>query len=255
MTSYNSPTTISDGAFITASYWNSQFGEEGSIMFLYKAYIEKTTGYHAKITKNDFGSMNTTWEINAETDNIVTWDNAIIDEYPEDDVSLWDNENENYNQIVIRKSGYYFIHAHLNIFNYSVSNGVLYGHIIVDKGEYNIQTIATNQYLSTLNVSTVGKPSWSNRQYIRPLNIQCVYYLEAEDILYVKLQNGALTAGSQSLSFMPYRYLPMPTEYISNSAKGTANYVSNGQLTSFVATPYIGNSPSFFEVQSIRLDI
>lgn len=254
MTEYNTPKNISDGAFITASYWNSQFGENGSIMFLYKKYTENTRGYHLKISKSDFDSMSTSWVMSSEDSNLVTWNTAIIDEYPDDSVSMWDDENGNYSQIVIQKSGFYFIHAHLNIFNYSISNQAIYAHIIVDKGEFNIQTIATNVYLSTLSNSLLGSPTWANRQYIRPINVQTVYYLEAEDILYVKLQSDALTLGTPTLSFISKNYYPMPTEYTSNYAKGTPEYVSNGTLTSFVATPYLGNSPSFFEVQSIRLD-
>ena len=182
---------------------------------------------------------------------VVNWDYAAIDNYPNESISLWNTINSASNQVIIQHSGYYFIHAHLSLNNISNSSGELYAHIIRQKDVNLFETIATDMITRTPLQNTIGFPTWSNKLTNLSLNVSSVHYLDKNDMIYVMIQSSLST--DRTTSFVANNYVYVPTAYNSAFAKGTVGYLS-GTKTSFVSQPYIGLSPSFFEIISIRLE-
>jgi hypothetical protein len=262
MAQYFTPPQVKDGYFVTPQFWNRLYGESGSLVYLYDNYELRTRYYHLKLSKNDFEGMTTSWanitSWSRLQNNIVTWNTTLIDEFPEESASLWNNDEEQPNSLTIIESGYYLIHVHLNIFNYvNRSGGILYVHLVRESQEDStLTTIATDYiYNTTAELDSLGYPTWADRRIIRPVNLQCVYWLESDDILYVIVQPYLPSGtGNTTFSFIPKNYTRVPTEYITSFTKGATSFVTSGIKTSFISAPYIGMSPSFFEIQSIRLE-
>lgn len=263
MAQYFRPNTIYDGYFMSVNYWNRLYGDSGTLAYLYENYDLRTRYYHLKLTKSDFDGMSTSW-LNISSswailrNNLVTWNATLIDEFPENSSSLWNADEEQPDSIVIIESGYYFIHVHLNLFNYvNMSDGILYVHLVRESQEDStLTTIATDYiYHTTQESDSVGYPTWANKRIIRPANLQSVYWLENDDILYVIVQPYLPSgSGNTTFSFIPHNYTRVPTAYLTSFDKGTTSFVSNSIQTSFISPGYIGMSPSFFEIHSIRLE-
>ena len=264
MATYYSPVDLTNGVFVDAEYWNKLYGTTGSLQYLYETHTNITNGYHLKLQKTNPDSIYTSWiipstftswysSIGPPTSNyVVSWDYAAIDNYPSASVSLWNNVNNSPNQIIIQKSGYYFVHAHLSLNNISYVSGELYGHILRRKSAGILESIGTDMIVRTPLQSTNGFPTWSNKLTTLSLNIASVYFLEKNDIIYIMLQSSLST--DRFTSFIANNYVYVPTAYSTSFAKGTTSFVTSSIKTSFVSQPYIGLSPSFFEVISIRLE-
>lgn len=264
MAIYYSPVDLTNGVFVDAEYWNKLYGTTGSLQYLYENYTSLTNGYHLRLQKINPDSVYSSWlipstflswytPIGPPTANyIVNWDFAAVDDFPNDSISMWNNRNNASNQIVIQYSGYYFVHVHLNLNNISNASGELYGHIIRQKDVNSFDVIGTDMIFRTPMNNTVGFPTWSNKLTNMAINISSVYYLEKNDVLYVMIQPSLST--DKITSFIANNYAFVPTAYSTSFAKGTTSFVSNAIRTSFVSAPYIGLSPSFFEVISIRLE-
>lgn len=253
MAIYYNPTNVSNGDFISAEYWNRQFGVDGSLVYLYEQYKTKTRGYHIKVEKSIIDSMTSSWVINDSTSNVVTWNSAIVDYYPVDGESCWDVENPNV--ITIQESGFYNINVYLNMFNCTAPiTSVLYGHIIRQIEENNIITIATDQARYPIPASgALLYPTFANQETEFVLSINSVCHLDANDIIYVRLQPSIAISGDTTTSFVGRYFANVPTYYYSTFARGTESYLSGAQ-SSFLSTGYVGMTPSFFEIASIRLD-
>ena len=264
MAQYYFPADATDGVFINAEYWNKLYGTSGSLQYLYDNYNELTNGYHLRLTKTEPDATYSSWIMPSEfsswyssygpptSNTIVNWNYAAIDNYPSYGITMWNNAYNMPSQIVIQESGHYFIHVHLNVFNNSRVNGELYGHIIRKTDVNNYTTIGTDMLVRTPKNNTLGFPTWSNRLIAQSLNISTVYFLNKNDIIYVVLQSSIST--DRTTSFIANSYTYVPTAYSTSFAKGTTSFITAGNKTSFLSTPYIGLSPSFFEVVSIRLE-
>lgn len=264
MAQYYYPSDANDGVFINADYWNKLYGDTGSLQYLYENYTHLTSGYHLRLQKTNPDSTYTSWIMPNEysswysvlgpptSHTIVNWNYAAIDDYPSTGMTMWNNINNVPSQVVIQDSGYYFVHVHLNLNNISVANGELYGHIIRKRDINTYETIGTDMIMRTPINNTMGFPTWSNKLTTMAINISSVYFLEKNDILYVVLQSSIST--DRTTSFIANNYTFVPTAYVSSFAKGTTSFVNNSIRTSFVSAPYIGLSPSFFEIMSIRME-
>ena len=263
MAEYFFPEQTTDGYFVSLDYWNRLYGENGSLVFLNDNYNLRTRSYHLKISRSDYASLTTSWlNINSSwailNQNLITWNTALIDDFPSDSVSLWNDENIRPNSATIVESGYYFIHVHLNIFDYiNHSGGILYAHLINEsKEDGELTTLASERLIYTATESDdVGYPTWANKKIMQVINLQSVYWLEKNDTLYVVVQPFINTgSGNTTFSLIPKNYTYTPTAYYTSFAKGSTSFVTDGTKTSFMNTGYIGMSPSFFEIQSIRLE-
>lgn len=263
MAIYSVPEQLTDGYFVSLEYWNSLYGENGSLVFLYDNYNLRTRSYHLKLSKSDVSTMNTSWAYIDSSwavlnNNLVTWDTTLIDDYPTDSASLWNSDNIRPNSATIIESGYYLVRVLLNIYDYTNSNAdVLFVHLVRESNEDGtLTTIATDQlYLAQTELVNPGYPTWANKKIIRSVNLQSVYWLEKNDTLYVVIQPYLSTGtGNTTFSLIPRNYTFTPTAYLSSFAKGSTSFVTTGIKTSFMNSGYIGTSPSFFEIQSIRLE-
>ena len=259
MAIYYNPTNVGDGDFVTAEYWNRQFGVSGSLVFLYEQYKTKTRGYHLKLEKSTTESMSSSWVMDEETSNVVSWNSAIVNYFPEETKSCWDADNPNY--ITIQESGFYNINVYLNMFNCTVPvTSVLYGHIVRIIEENNIITIATDQARYPVPQSGyLLYPTFANQLTEFVLSINAVCHLDANDIIYVRLQPSVTISGDTTTSFIGRYLANVPTYYYSPYPRGSPEYPNPydfyGAIQySFLSTGYVGMTPSFFEIASIRLD-
>jgi hypothetical protein len=254
MAIYYNPTNVENGDFVTAEYWNRQFGVDGSLVYLYEQYKTKTRGYHVKLEKSITDSMTSSWVINDSTQYIVSWDSTSVDYYPTDGESCWDIENPNV--LTIQESGFYSINVYLNMFNCTAPiTSVLYGHIVRQIEENNIITIATDHARYPIPASgSLLYPTFANQLTEFVLSINSVCHLDANDIIYVRLQPSIAIAGDTATSFVGRYAARVPTYYYSIDSRGTSSYNTTGTQSSFLSTGYVGMTPSFFEIASIRLD-
>lgn len=254
MAIFYNPTNVEDGDFVTAEYWNRQFGVVGSLAYLYEQYKTKTRGYHIKLEKLSTEEMSSSWYMDDTTSNIVTWNSASVNYYPEDAESCWDVDNPNV--LTIQESGFYSINVYLNIFNSTTPiTSVLYGHIIREIEENNIITIATDHTRNPFPMSeNLLYPTFANRLSEFVLSINSIFHLDANDIVYIKLQPSVTISGDTTTSFIGRYLANIPTYYHSAFARGNPELYTTGTQFSFQNTGYVGMTPSFFEIASIRLD-
>jgi hypothetical protein len=254
MAEYSNPITVNNGEMIPTEYWNKQFGISGSLVYLYEQYQKKTRGYHLKLSQQGYPSMQSSWVMTELTDNIVDWDTAAINYYPSEGKSLWDPALTN--QITIQESGFYNINVHLNMFNCTISTtSHLYLHVIRQISENDVITIATDSINNPMPNTYIDYfPTYMNKMVNFVLSVNSIYHLDANDILYVKLQPSIDFYGDITTSFVGMKQTLFPTAFQSPNARGAANYQSAGTQSSFLSSGYIGQTPSFFEISSLRLD-
>lgn len=263
MAIYSVPEQLTNGYFVSTEYWNSLYGENGSLVFLYDNYNLRTRSYHLKLTKSNAQTMSTSWAYISSSwttlnNNLVTWDTTLIDDYPDDSSSLWNDANIRPNSATIIETGYYLVRVLLNIYDYTNANAdVLFVHLVKESNEDRaLTTIATDyMYHATTEANNPGYPTWANKKIIRPVNLQSVYWLEKNDTLYVVIQPYLSTGtGNTTFSLTPQNYAFTPNAYLTSFSKGSTSFVTLGTRTSFMNSGYLGTSPSFFEIQSIRLE-
>jgi len=242
MAQYFDPTLLTTGTFVSVELWNRLYGSAGSLVFLYDNYAQRTKGYHLKIGLSS--PVNVSTSFFGTIINSIPWNTSIIDDYPSDSISMWNNDENEPDKISIIESGYYFIHAHINASSIKTNTPVkaVFAHIIRESGETPIITsIASNYLIRPVTASNRGYPTWSNNMANQSINVSTVVYLEKDEKIYVTLQTENVY--DSSFTLIPTQYTFVPTQY-----SFTTQY-------SFVSKPYIGLSPAFLEIQSLKLEI
>jgi hypothetical protein len=257
MAIYYSPVDVTNGDFITVEYWNNLFGVNGSLMYLYEEYLQKTRVYHLKLIKNETQNFQYSWVIPDLSSNIVTWDTAVTDYFPDDGKTLWDSALPN--QVTIQETGFYNINVYLNLFNNTIATtdnmSAIYIHLIKQNTENEVITIGTDIFMNPISKNQTNTwPTYMNRMTNFCVSMNSIYYLENKDILYIKLQPSVAILGDSYTSFIGKYLTNIPTYYNSAYNKGTSLYPTTGTQYSFASPGYIGQIYSYFEIASVRLD-
>lgn len=258
MAQYYFPNDITNGTFISVNYWNRLFGANGSLQFLKEQYSTKTGGYHLKIIKNNIENMSASWIMTDTTvNNIISFDDVTIDFYPEYSSSIWDGLDGRPNQVTILESGYYFLHLHLEIFNYNNQAGYpCYAHIIKTAGENFEQTSIASNYIfyPYSQTSNLAQVKWDNQLSVNAIDVSTIIYLNSNDTITCKIQPYITSSGNTTLSFVSRDYTYVPTAYYSNGNRGETSFITQGTQTSFINSGYLGMNGSFFEIISLKLE-
>lgn len=258
MATYYYPIDVTNGDFITVAYWNSLFGVDGSLMYLNEKYLENTRVYHTKLIKNSTQDFQYSWVMADLSSNIISWDAAQTDFFPDDGKTLWDSELPN--QVTIQEQGFYNINVYLNLFNNTIATtndvSAIYIHLIKQNTENEVITLATDVFINPISKNeTTTQPTWMNRMANFCVSINSIYYLENKDIIYVKLQPSIAVSGDSYTSFVGKYLTNVPTYYYSIYPRGNAFYPpADGTQYSFASSGYIGQIYSYFEIASVRLD-
>jgi hypothetical protein len=256
MATYYTPIDVTNGDFITVEYWNSLFGDDGSLMYLQDVYSEKTRVYHLKLIKNSTQDFRYSWVMADLSSNIVTWDAAQTDYFPDDGTTLWDSELPN--QVTIQEQGFYNINVYLNLFNNTIATtdnvSAIYIHLIKQNTENEVITIATDVFMYPISKNqTATHPTWMNRMTNFCVSLNNIYYFENKDIIYVKLQPSIAVSGDSYTSFIGKYLTNIPTYYYSIYPRDNILY-PDGTQYSFASSGYVGQICSYFEIASVRLD-
>jgi len=203
--------------------------------------------------------MSSSWIMGDSTvTNTISFHEALIDFYPSYASSIWNGLDGRPNEVTIIESGFYFLHLHLELFNYTNQAGSpCYAHIIKTAGENNTQTSIASNYLyyPYSQTNNLAQVKWDNRLSIAPLDVISVVYLNSNDTLSTKVQPFSTATGNTTFSFASNNYTFVPTTFSTTSwTRGQTSFITNGIQYSFVNSPYLGINSSFFEIISLKLE-